>query len=119
MPLGGAPKCPSQNPGDPRAWDAMIRLTDVLVGLEAETRGRDSQGFQRKLALKRRDGGVDRVILLMPDTRHNRAFLRNAGEGFRADFPVPGRQALERLVAGEDPRGNDIILIQAGTDRRP
>ena len=108
---GWRTEVPFPNPGDPRAWDALIRLPGVLVGLEAETRGRDSQALQRKLSLKRRDGGVDHVILLLADTRHNRVFLRQAGEGLRLDFPVPGRIAMERLMASEDPGGNAIILI--------
>lgn len=102
---------PLPNPGDRRAWDALILLPDVRVGVEAETRGRDSQDLQRRLALKRRDGGVDHVVLLMADTRHNRRFLRLAGEGLLSDFPVPGNVALERLAAAEDPGGSAIILL--------
>ena len=61
--------------------------------------------------LKRRDGAVEHVILLLADSRHNRAFLRSAGAGFLAEFPVPGPVALERLAAGEDPGGSSIILL--------
>ena len=89
----------------------MVRVAHVRIGLEAETRGRDSQALQRKLALKRRDGNVDHVILLMADTRHNRSFLRAAGEGLHRDFPIPGRIALERLSEGRDPGGSSIILL--------
>lgn len=106
-----ATEVPFPNPGDPRAWDAMVRVTEVRIGLEAETRGFDSQALQRKLALKRRDGNVDHIILLMADTRHNRSFLRAAGEGLQRDFPVPGKIALDRLKAGHDPGGSSIILI--------
>ena len=81
------------------------------MGVEAETRARDSQELQRRLTLKRRDGGVDHVVLLLADTRHNRRFLRLAGEGLRSDFPVPGDVALQRLVVGEDPGGSAIILL--------
>lgn len=102
---------PFPNPGDLRAWDAIARLARLLIGIEAETRGRDSQSLQRKLALKRRDGNADRLVLLMADTRHNRSFLRSAGEGFLRDFPVPGRIALARIGAGEDPGGDSIILL--------
>ena len=109
--LGWGTEVPFPNPGDRRAWDAMVRIGLVRVGVEAETRGRDSQALQRKLALKRRDGNVDHVILLMSDTRHNRSFLRAAGIGFHQAFPVPGRVALARLAAGEDPGGSSIILL--------
>ncbi len=108
---GWGTEVPFPNPGDQRAWDALVRLGHVRIGVEAETRGRDSQALQRKLALKRRDGNVDHLILLMADTRHNRSFLRAAGEGFMRDFPVPGRLALERIEAGQDPGGSAVILI--------
>ena len=102
---------PLPNAGDRRAWDAIVRVTRVRIAVEAETRARDSQELQRRLALKRRDGGVDHVVLLLADTRHNRSFIRAAGEGFRADFPVPGSVALERLGAATDPGGSSIILL--------
>ncbi len=102
---------PLPNAGDRRAWDALIRMPSVRVGVEAETRARDSQALQRKLSLKRRDGDVDHVILLLADTRHNRAFLRAAGKGFMADFPVPSATALKRLAAGQDPEGSAVILL--------
>jgi hypothetical protein len=83
----------------------------VQVGLEAETRGRNSQELQRRVALKKRDGMVDHVVLLLADTRHDRSFLRAAGIGFMAEFPVPGPVALERLRAGMDPGGSAVILV--------
>lgn len=102
---------PLPNPGDRRAWDALILLADVRIGVEAETRARDSQELQRRLSTKRRDGGVDHVILLLSDTRHNRSFIDVAGAGFLADFPVRGRDALERLAEGRDPGGSAIVLL--------
>jgi transcriptional regulator with XRE-family HTH domain len=98
-------------PGDKRAWDALLWLADVRVGIEAETRVRDAQALQRRLGLKRRDGQVDHLVLLLADTRHHRALLRSVGEGFLADFPVPGAVALARLERGEDPGGSAIILL--------
>lgn len=102
---------PLPNPGDQRAWDALITLAGIRIGVEAETRVRDAQELQRRLSTKRRDGGVDHVILLLSDTRHNRAFLRSAGRGFRADFPVDSRTALRCLAAAADPGGSAIILL--------
>lgn len=97
--------------GDQRAWDALVLVSGARVGVEAETRARDSQALQRRLAVKRRDGGVDHLILLLANTRHNRAFMRVAGHGFMADFPIPGKDALARLEAGRDPLGSAIILL--------
>ncbi len=99
------------NPGDRRAWDALVSLPSMRIGVEAETKVRDAQELQRRLSLKRRDGGVDHLILLLANTRHNRAFLRMAGRGFLADFPVPGATALARLSAAEDPLGSSIVLL--------
>lgn len=109
--LGWRTEVPFPRPGDKRAWDALIRIVDVRVGVEAETRARDAQALQRRLGLKRRDGGVDHVILLLAGTRHNRSFLRAAGAGFLSDFPVSGSTALERLQNGEDVGGSAIILL--------
>lgn len=102
---------PLPNPGDRRAWDALMLVAGIRVGVEAETRPRDAQELQRRLASKRRDGRVDHVILLLANTRHDRIFLNAAGHGLLADFPVPGHEALRRLAAGEDPGGSAIILL--------
>lgn len=99
------------NAGDRRAWDALIRIAAVRIGLEAETRARDAQELQRRLALKQRDGMVDHVVLLLADTRHNRSFLAAAGTGIRAAFPVDGRTALRALAVPRDPGGSAIILL--------
>lgn len=102
---------PLPNPGDRRAWDALIVLPDARIGVEAETRARDAQELQRRLTAKQRDGGVDHVILLLADTRHNRAFLRSVGAGFLAGFPIDGRSAIRSLAAGRDLGGNAIVLL--------
>ena len=97
--------------GDQRAWDALIKVGGVRIGVEAETRARDAQALQRRLALKRRDGGVEHVLLVLADTRHNREFLRSCGPGFLSDFPVNGRDAIARLARCEDPCGSAIVLL--------
>jgi transcriptional regulator with XRE-family HTH domain len=102
---------PLPRPGDQRAWDALMKVAGIRVGVEAETRARDAQALQRRLALKRRDGGVEHVLLLLSNTRHNREFLRTCGAGFLADFPVDGRDATARLARGEDPGGSAIVLL--------
>lgn len=109
--VGWRTEVPLPNPGDRRSWDAPVRVGTTRIGVEAETRAADAQALQRRLGGKRRDGGVDHVILVLADTRHNRAFLRAAGSGFAADFPVDGRTALQRLAAGRDPGGSAIILL--------
>ena len=102
---------PFPNAGDRRSWDGLAVIRRVRVGIEAETRARDSQELQRRLNAKKRDGAVDHVILLLADTRHNRAFLRAAGDGFLGSFPVDGRTALARLGRSMDPGGDAIVLL--------
>jgi transcriptional regulator with XRE-family HTH domain len=97
--------------GDRRAWDATIAARSWTVAVEAETRPTDVQALLRRLSLKRRDAGVDTVILLLAATRHNRALIRSLDETLRAAFPVPGPAALERLAAGQGPGGSAIILL--------
>ena len=133
--LGWRTEVPLPNPGDQRAWDAMIvghvrpqasvtRQTGIAgsdrtdpsvrpfrIGVEAETHPRDMQALQRRLALKRRDGGVDHVVLVLAATRGNRGFLREARSALLPDFPVPGRVAVRALSAGLDPGGSAIVMI--------
>ncbi len=114
--LSWSTEVPFARHGDLRAWDAVIAGfpasgTGRRCGVEAETRPTDAQALDRKLGLKVRDGGMAGVILVLSDTRHNRAFLRGAGSALRARFPGDGRRALELLAAGAMPETNSIILL--------
>jgi hypothetical protein len=98
-------------PGDLRAWDAMIVLEAVRIAIEAETRLADVQALDRRLQLKLRDGGVDRLILLVSDTAHNREFLGHHRAALRASFPFDGRQLLPAIRAGRAPSASGILVI--------
>jgi transcriptional regulator with XRE-family HTH domain len=98
-------------PGDLRAWDATATSPIVRIGIEGETRLRDVQAIDRKLGLRERDGGMDRVILLVSDTRANREAIRAYGDILQARLPILGRRALELLGAGVDPGGNALIVL--------
>jgi transcriptional regulator with XRE-family HTH domain len=108
---------PLPRPGDLRAWDAIVTGFSTSAGhrargaVEAETRPVDAQALERKLALKERDGAVAWVILLLADTRHNRAFLTGPGRSLRARFSLDGRRAVELLAAGADPGAGAIVLL--------
>ena len=102
---------PLPKPGDLRAWDAMIEGPRFRMGVEAEMRPRDWQALDRRLSLKQRDGGVGRVLLLLADTRANRALMREFGDALRVNYPVDGRVALAALAAGRDPGGGAVILL--------
>ncbi len=97
--------------GDLRAWDGQVGGASWRVGVEAETRPSDLQALQRRLALKLRDGGVDALILVLADTRHNRELLRAHADDLVQRFPVPGRRAMELVAAGVPPTGNAIVLL--------
>ena len=98
-------------PGDLRAWDGLVSGAGWRVGIEAETRPTDLQALQRRLALKMRDGGVDALILVLADTRHNRTLLHAHGDELAQRFPVSGRRAMELLAAGAHPGGSAIALL--------
>jgi transcriptional regulator with XRE-family HTH domain len=97
--------------GDQRAWDGLISGTGWRYGVEVESLPRDAQALVRRLHLKERDGDVDGVILVLPDTRRVRTFRNDAAAELGPAFPVAGLAALRRLSAGEDPRGSAVILI--------
>jgi transcriptional regulator with XRE-family HTH domain len=96
--------------GDLRAWDASIDGAGWTVYVDAETRIRDVQALQRRTALKRRDTETDRVILLIADTRSNRAVLASLSTSL-VDGAVPGREILANLGAGRDPGGSGVVLL--------
>lgn len=98
-------------PGDLRAWDATAVCPTCRIGVEAETRLRDIQALDRRLALKERDGGMDRLVLLVLDSRSNREVVRAYGDLLALRFPVQGTRAMELLGAGVDPGGNVLVLL--------
>lgn len=101
---------PMPIPGDRRAADATFRLGDVHVMVEAETRLGDIQALERRIATKARDLGCDRIVLLVLESRHDRAVVREV-PGLRERFPVGTRAALAALGRGVDPGGNCLIVL--------
>jgi transcriptional regulator with XRE-family HTH domain len=96
-------------PGDKRAWDRFVRGAGITIGIEGETRPTDMQELGRRLGLKKRDGAVDRLILVLADTAWCRRLVRQNDLG--GAFPVPGKVALKSLAEGRDPGGDAIVLI--------
>lgn len=107
-----APEVPLPLVNDLRAWDALIWTPTWRFGVEAETAPRDAQALDRRIHLKVRDGDVAGVILLLPDTRAVRSFVRGAQASLTASYPVPGRRALELLRAGLNPGGSAVVIIR-------
>jgi hypothetical protein len=71
----------------------------------------DGQAALRRLALKQKEGMVDGVILLLPDTRQTRLFKREFASVLAEQFPVRSIDALRRLAAGLDPEGSAIVTL--------
>ncbi len=96
--------------GDLRAWDARLD-GPVSIGVEAETRLSDLQQLQRRVALKQRDSGVDRVVLLVASTHHNREAMTGAIATLRQSMPLDTRETLWALGAGRDPGANGLVIL--------
>jgi transcriptional regulator with XRE-family HTH domain len=101
---------PLRIPGDLRAWDAVVVGRGWRIGVECETRPRDLQALERRLALKERDGGVDSMVLLLLDSAHNRGVVAGAA-GLLRRFPIPGSRALALLGDGKSPGGNAVVRL--------
>jgi transcriptional regulator with XRE-family HTH domain len=95
---------------DLRAWDAVIDGPGWQVHVEAETRLDDGQALERKLALKHRDGGGGQLLLLVSETRANRAALAALGS-LRSLLPLDTREVLGALRAGRRPAGSGIVVL--------
>jgi transcriptional regulator with XRE-family HTH domain len=100
-------------PGDQRAWDAVVthRASGYRFGLEAVTRIHDLQALLRRVALKARDGGLERVVLLVTDTRTNRRGIETGLDVLGSAFPSGTRAALIALGRGDLPPEDALIVL--------
>jgi transcriptional regulator with XRE-family HTH domain len=98
-------------PGDKRAWDAIATFVDGDIAVEAETRLRDIQALERRLALKQRDGGVERLILLVNDTDANRRAIVVARAALRDRLPLESRAIRRAIRGGQVPRASGILML--------
>lgn len=97
---------------DPRAWDAVIEGGDGRTGVEAETRIRDAQALERRLALKVRDDPtIGTVVLLVNRTSHNRAVLREWRDSVRVDLPLDGASILRAFDSGALPPSSGVLML--------
>ena len=70
----------------------------------------DVEATERKMQLKQRDSGIERKVLLLNDTRHNRAVV-DATPELRESFPMRTREVLGALGQGQDPGGDGIVFL--------
>jgi transcriptional regulator with XRE-family HTH domain len=97
--------------GDRRAFDAVMHSTGGTVAVEAITRLVDTQAQLRRIRLKQRDASVGCVILVLADTRHNRAAIPAAEPSLRPEFPLRGHAVMRALRTGTVPRANGVVLL--------
>jgi hypothetical protein len=98
---------------DLRAWDLMLAdRRSETCGVELETRFVDVQDQLRRLTRKVIDGGLDRVLLVVADTRSNRAAIRAAGALLGTTFAIDDPAAYEALARSEVPPRNALMLVK-------
>ncbi len=99
-------------PGDLRTWDMRGHHEEIglLAFVDAETRVGDLQSVLRRVGAKRHDAGSPRTVLLLADTRHNRAVMRAGRDELTAEFPIGTWPAIRALRKGIDP-GQDCLIV--------
>lgn len=101
----------SSDPRDRRAFDAVLERLERRVAVEAIGRLMDAQAQVRATQLKQQVSGIDRMVLALADTRHNRRATIDAQPTLAPVFPLPPREVLAALRAGELPALNGLILV--------
>ncbi len=101
----------SADPRDRRAIDGVLARDGRRVGAEAVTRLVDGQSQTRSILLKQQAAGIDCMILVLADTRHNRSALAIGQPTLGPAFPLSGRRAMDALRSGDVPASNAIVLI--------
>ena len=105
---------------DRRAWD--LTLTDRrgrICGTELETRFVDAQAQMRRITQKRQDAGVDRLLVVVADTRANRVAVRSAAALLGTSLAIDDPSALHALAVGELPPRDALIFVKPATRPDP
>jgi transcriptional regulator with XRE-family HTH domain len=97
--------------GDLRSWDVLLRLEDVRIGVEIETRVRDLQGCVRRIRARQKNGGADAILLVLADTAHNRRIYGELRDALGPAFATPPDAIVSALRAGRAVPGSGVILI--------
>jgi transcriptional regulator with XRE-family HTH domain len=98
-------------PLERRAFDAVLSRDGIRIGLEAVTRLTDVQAQVRALTLKRTAGGLDCMVIVLANTRHNREALLHASPTMDAAFPLRTRAVLQALRQGRAPGADGLMLV--------
>ena len=101
---------PIPNDRDKRAIDILVRGLPLRTGVEGETNLHDLQALERDINAKRRDGNLERLVLLVRDSKRNRDILRGA-DALRRSFPLDTRAVMAALGRGHDPGADGIVVL--------
>ncbi|MFV2063780.1 MAG: helix-turn-helix domain-containing protein [Chloroflexota bacterium] len=96
---------------DQRAWDGQIIAQEGDCRVEAETVLQDIQTTDRRIALKMVDDDVDRVVLLVAATQHNRRVLREFRSLIADRYPLETRAVLKALREGRIPVRSGVVIL--------
>lgn len=105
---------------DRRAWD--LTLTDLrgrICGTELETRIVDAQAQMRRITQKQQDARVDRLLVVVADTRANRIAVRSAVALLGSSLVIDDPFALRALAVGELPPRDALIFLKPATRHDP
>ena len=73
----------------------------------------DAQGQMRKIIRKRTDSKVDRLLVVLADTRSNRVALRAAASLVATDLSIVDAAAYSALRRGKLPPRDALILVRS------
>jgi hypothetical protein len=96
---------------DQRAADCVLRRGSVTVMVEAFTRMADGQRQLRDVAIKARDLGATRVVIVLQASAANRRAMLEAADVIASDYPLGTRAVLAALSEGRDPGANGIVVL--------
>lgn len=110
---------PMPRVGDLRAADLVSSVDGCQLMVEAYRRFADAQAQVRAARLKQRDLGADRLLLLIEDTRANRAAVASVLPDLKPSFTLTARRMLGALAAGIDPGGDAVVLLRRRSQFMP
>lgn len=102
---------PIPREGDLRSGDCVIRIPECGALVEAFTRLSDYQAQTASAMRKKRDLGLDRLILLIGATHANRNAVAEAASVAAGSFILSTKAVLSALADGRDPGADAIIFL--------
>jgi hypothetical protein len=97
---------------DQRAWDAVVSDGTRSAAVELETRLTDIQALMRRVSLKARDSGMERVLLVVLDSRSNRDSVRAGREALKPLFPLGPGAVLGDLRSSRVPAEGGLVFLR-------